>query len=69
MQHFRSHLRTKEMLDDVEDDNMQHRPTWWPNECNMLDSTMLDDVASTCWIRLAGPLRYTCFVNAFSSLN
>ena len=22
----------------------------------MLDSTMLDDVASTCWIRLAGPL-------------
>ena len=34
---------------------MQHRATWWPNECNMLDSTMLDDVASTCWIRLAGP--------------
>ena len=24
----------------------------------MLDSTMLDDVASTCWIRLAGPLQY-----------
>ena len=35
---------------------MQHRATWWPNECNMLDPTMLDDVASTCWIRLAGPL-------------
>ena len=35
---------------------MQHRATWWPNERNMLDSTMLDDVASTCWIRLAGPL-------------
>ena len=35
---------------------MQHRATWWPNECNMLDSTMLDGVASTCWIRLAGPL-------------
>ena len=31
------------------------RATWWPNECNMLDSTMLDDVATTCWIRLAGP--------------
>ena len=25
----------------------------------MLDSTMLDDVASTCWIRLAGPLQIT----------
>ena len=24
----------------------------------MLDSTMLDDVASTCWIRLAGPLKW-----------
>ena len=35
---------------------MQHHATWWPNECNMLDSTMLDDVASTCWIRLARPL-------------
>ena len=22
----------------------QHRATWWPNECNMFDSTMLDDV-------------------------
>ena len=34
---------------------MQHRATWWPNECNILDSAMLDDVPSTCWIRLAGP--------------
>ena len=34
---------------------MKHRATWWPNECNMLDSKILDDVASTCWIRLAGP--------------
>ena len=32
---------------------IQHCATWWPNECNMLDSTMLDDVASTCWINLA----------------
>ena len=53
MQYFCSHLRTKEMLDDVEDINyltsfniMQDRATWWSKECNMLDSTMLDDVAS-----------------------
>ena len=30
-----------------------HRATWWPNECNMLDSTMLDNVPSTCCICLA----------------
>ena len=41
---------------------MQHRATWWPNECNMLDSTMLNDVASTCWIRLAGPLEEIKFL-------
>lgn len=33
---------------------IQHGATWCQNECNMLDSTMLDDVASTCYIRLAG---------------
>ena len=32
---------------------MQHHATL----CNMLDLTMLDDVASTCWIRLTGPLK------------
>ena len=26
----------------------QHHTTWWPNECNMFDSTMLDDVTLTC---------------------
>ena len=50
------------MLGDVEDgvlrksNFVQHRLTWWANERNMLDSTMLDDVAAICWIRLAGPL-------------
>ena len=34
---------------------MQHRAAWWPNECSMLDSTMLDDITSTCCIRLARP--------------
>ena len=62
MQHFCSHLRTKEMLDDVEDDVwwksnfIQYRATCCPNACNMVDSTMLDDVASTCWISLARAL-------------
>ena len=32
----------------------------------MLDSTMLDDVASTCWICLAGPLR-TAFMFILST--
>ena len=46
---------------------MQHRATWWLNACNMLDSTMLDDVASTCWIRLAGPLQTFKFSQAQNS--
>ena len=49
---------TLKMMFDVNQTSfniMQHRATWWPNECNILDSTMLDDVASTCWIRLAEP--------------
>ena len=70
MQHFFFHtLREKEMLDDVDRMMMeiklrstssnimqlvQHGGQ--TNECNMLESTMLDDVASTYWIRLAGPL-------------
>ncbi|XP_044166575.1 uncharacterized protein LOC122950632 [Acropora millepora] len=48
-EHSCSHLRTKEMLDDVEDDVL-----WKLNERNMLDLIMLDDVAAICWIRLAG---------------
>ena len=28
--------------------NFQHDTTWWPNECNMFDSTMWDDVTLTC---------------------
>ena len=60
MQHCCSHLRTKEMLDDVLKtmsyrkqaffNIIQHHPTWWPNEY------MLDDVASTCCFRLSRPL-------------
>ena len=38
---------------------MQHRATWWLYKCNMLDSTMLDDATSTCWIRL-DPSSRTC---------
>ena len=57
MQHCCLYLKAKEMLGDDEDDwfdgnqtsfnIMQNRSTWWLNcECNMLDSAMLDDVAS-----------------------
>ena len=42
---------------------MHHRATWWPNECNMLDSTVLEDVASTCWKRLARPWGNEGFIN------
>ena len=28
--------------------NFQHHTTWWPRECNMFDSRMLDDVTLTC---------------------
>ena len=27
--------------------NFQHHTSWWPNDCNMFDSTMLDDVTLT----------------------
>ena len=49
--------QTMEMLGDDKDDwfngnqtsfnIMQNRATWWLKECNMLDSAMLDDVASS----------------------
>ena len=28
--------------------NFQHHTTWWPNEYNVFDSTMLDDGTLTC---------------------
>ena len=47
-----------------------HITTGWPNVCNMLCLTMLQDVALKCWVRLARPLRrcYTvkCFVKLVS---
>ena len=45
---------------------MHHRATWWPNACNILHglySTMLEDVASTCWNRLARPSGNEGFIN------
>ena len=35
----------------------QHIATWWPNVCNMLCPTMLEDVALKCCEHLARPYR------------
>ena len=34
--------------------NFQHHTTWWPNEYNVFDSTMLDDVTLTCSVSSFG---------------
>ena len=55
MQHFCSHLRTTKkcwMMLKTFDGNqtsfniVQHRATWWPNECDMLD------YIQQCWMML-----------------
>ena len=55
MQHCCSLLRTKEICtmlktmfvgNKISFNIIQHRPAWWPKECNMLNPTMLNNVAS-----------------------
>ena len=45
-------MMLKTMLDGNQTlfNNFHHQTTWWPNECNMFDSTMLDDVTLTCLV-------------------
>ena len=44
----------------------QHIATWWPNEHNMLRSTVLRYVALTCCDRLAGALRNSLVIMVLS---
>ena len=43
-------MMVKTMFDENQTsfNNFQHHATWWRGECNMFDSTMLDDVTLTC---------------------
>ena len=45
-------------LDPTPSNIFQHDATGWPNMCNMLCATMLQNVALKCCMRLAGPLNY-----------
>ena len=44
-------------FDPTSSNMLQHIATGWPNVCNMLCPTMLQDVALKCCERLAKPLR------------
>ena len=46
-------------FDPTSSNMLQHIATGWPNVCNMLCPTMLQDVALKCCERLARPLRRT----------
>ena len=51
-----------------QEESLVFKTTWWPNECNMLDLTMLDDVVSACWISLAGSLAISATPISFTSV-
>ena len=47
-------------FDPTSSNMLQHIAIGWPNVCNMLCPTMLQDVALKCCERLARPLRFVC---------
>ena len=54
-------------FDTTSSNMLQHIATWWPNVCNMLCPTMLQDVVLKCCERLARPLRRLESVSSLSN--